>query len=251
MRKSETFEKRETKIGVGGVIRSNILQDYQDGKIKTGKKTLNETLKNMGFYVEKKFVYCQGCARKGKKVLVTANQKHKKYCAECAKEEKKQTNKNWRKNNKERAKELNDNWRKNNKERERKNNKKFKEQFDGMYIYFLLDVDNNIRRVGKTTNYYNRLTQYKNRINVPKNVIDFMNSKEFKGIVYTNLSKLLKEEIELLGVEAFLINTIKTTDLNEDKEEFNYKRFLKEQVDKLDTENIFKLLEIKNMREWV
>lgn len=247
MRREESWRNQEMKIGIVGKVYSNILEDYQDGKIKTGKKlTLNEFMSRHGFYTERIWVACCKCGN-----LVTANQKHKKYCAECAKEEKKQTNKNWRENNKERAKKLNDKWRENNKERERKNNKKFKEQFDGMYIYFLLDVDNNIRRVGKTTNYYNRLTQYKNRINVPKNVIDFMNSKEFKGIVYANLSELVKEEVELLGVEAFLINTIKTTDLNEDKEEFNYKRFLKEQVNKLDTENIFKLLDIRNMREWV
>ncbi|MDZ4994389.1 hypothetical protein GNF80_15670 [Clostridium perfringens] len=228
----ESIKNKETKIRVGGVIYSNVLEDYQDGKFKGEKKTLTETLSNLGFYTERKFVKCIRCGS-----FISASKNNKKYCRECSCIVNKE---NVYKGQQAR------------KEIYAERNKEFFKRFDGKFIYYLLDKQDKIRYVGETTNIYIRSKRHLNGHDpVTK---DFVKSKDFKNIVFIDLenTELIKNEDELKYLEAYLINTYKIKNLlNNRAEESNYKKFFENNMLERLTDINKELLEIENMIEWV
>ncbi|HAT4273422.1 TPA: GIY-YIG nuclease family protein [Clostridium perfringens] len=235
MRK-ETFVKKESKIRIGGKI---INSPYIEGE---GKITLNDFADLAKIYKEKCWVICKGCGS-----FISASQKNKSLCYECLNEQKKETSNLWQKNNKEKARELTKRWVGNNKELVKYRQKSRREKRLGLYIYYLMDNFDNVKYVGRSTDMYIRAKQHLNgHVSTTK---DFVNSTEFKEIRFANLTNLINKK-EQKGLEAYLINTIKTVDLNEDKEAKWYKKFDEEMKNNID-KKIWNMLKIKNMQEWV
>ncbi|HFD2054553.1 TPA: GIY-YIG nuclease family protein [Clostridium perfringens] len=247
MRREESLKNKETKIGIGGVIYTPILEDYcKEGKIKAENKlTLNEFMSRHGFYTERIWVACCKCGN-----LVTANLKNKKYCASCAEEEKKKRYKDWIKKHKEEQNKYHRIYQRKYQlafpEKAKQYKENFLKKYEGLFIYYLLDKkDNKIKYIGQTTNIYSRAKAHLS-LNDPVTA-EFVKSKDFKCIVYKSLNELLKTEDELRLLEAYLLNNTNVELLNNSLESKKYAEITIDQKDLFEMLN----LEIENMNEWV
>ncbi|EOU1611942.1 GIY-YIG nuclease family protein [Clostridium perfringens] len=246
MRREESWRNQEMKIGIGGVIYSNILEDYQDGKIKTGKKlTLNDFMSRHGYFTSRSWTICHKC-----KNLVTANLKNKKYCASCAYEEKREQNRIWIKKHKEEQNKYHRIYQRQyqlafpEKVKEWDKNS-LKEKYKGLYIYYLLDNEDNIKYIGQTTNMYTRAKSHLSGND--STTKEFVESKDFKHIVFKRLDELLKTEDELKKLESYLLNNTDDKLLNKSRESKTYASVTEAQKDLFEMLN----LDIESMKEWV
>ncbi|EJT6340598.1 GIY-YIG nuclease family protein [Clostridium perfringens] len=242
----ESIKNKETKIRVIGEINSNILEDYQDGKFTDSKKvTLNEFLNKLGFYTGKTWVKCKS---NGCNSLVSAQKSNKKYCRQCAAKTKKEDNRKWIKEHKDKQNEYQRSYQREYQRKNKENTNKYKENFlnkyKGLFVYFLVNKENEIKYIGQTKNIYTRSIAHLSG-NVPA-TRDFVASKDFKCIVYKNLVQLLAEE-ELKKLESYLLNNTKAELLNENTEEVMYRQLTEKEKEVFGMLN----LDIENMIEWV
>ncbi|MDM0622595.1 GIY-YIG nuclease family protein [Clostridium perfringens] len=195
MRREETFEKRETKIAVGGKIYTPILEDYQNGKLKDCKKvTLNDTLKNFGFFTSKTFIRCCDCGS-----IVTAGSKRKERCAECNAEHYNKYHRGFYKNNK------------------------------SFYLYIIEDKDNVIRYSGITSSMVNRVSAHMNcRVSATRELFKNNNWKFYK---FVDLADVVNSENELKILENVMmgdLNTYKNSDSIKDIDKKRREELLEE-----------------------